>query len=105
MRVSRTLPRSYLALAALAWALPAAANMELATASGCTVCHQVDKTVIGPAYQDVADRYRDDGTAVETLVLKVKNGGAGNWGEIPMTPHPHISDETIRELVEWILSM
>jgi cytochrome c len=84
---------------------PTFADLELATKSGCTVCHQGETAVIGPAYKEVAARYKGDAAAVETLVAKVRSGGAGNWGQVPMTPHPHISEEDIRKLVQWVLSL
>jgi cytochrome c len=88
---------------------PAAASaagdaLDLATRSGCMACHKVDIKLVGPAYQEVAARYRGDVAALETLVAKVKSGGMGVWGEIPMPPNAHVSDEDIRTIVTWVLS-
>ena len=77
----------------------------LATSKGCLACHQVDKKVVGPAYKDVAAKYKDDPAALDTLVAKVKAGGKGNWGEIPMPPNPAVSDEDLKTLVTWVLSL
>lgn len=89
---------------------PAAASggdqMALAQASGCLACHQVDVKVVGPAYKEVAAKYKGDAGAEDMLVEKVKKGGSGTWGPIPMPPNsPNVSDENIRKLVEWILSL
>ncbi len=81
------------------------ASEELAQSSNCLACHSVDKKVIGPAFMDIAAKYKDDSAAADMLVDKVKNGGTGNWGEIPMPPNPAISDEDARTLVEWVLSL
>ena len=77
----------------------------LATSKGCMACHKVDMKVVGPAYQEVAAKYKGDPAAVDMLIAKVKAGGQGTWGEIPMPPNPAVSDEDISALVNWILSM
>lgn len=77
-----------------------------ARASNCFACHAIDHKLVGPAYQAVADRYAGKGDAeVAMLVKKIKEGGSGNWGSIPMTPHPELSDADITEMVHWILSL
>jgi cytochrome c len=79
---------------------------ELLTASGCTGCHSVDKKMVGPAYKDVAAKYRGDKTAEAKLFDKVKKGGGGVWGgPIPMPPQAHVKDEDIKTLVKYILSI
>jgi cytochrome c len=71
---------------------------------GCTACHALDRKVIGPAFKDVAAKYR--GKDVEAaLVEKVKNGGAGVWGEVPMTPNLQVPEEDLHAVVKWILSL
>lgn len=71
---------------------------------GCTACHAVDHKVIGPAFQEVAAKYK--GQDVEAkLAEKVKNGGAGVWGQVPMTPNPQVPDEDLHAVVKWILSL
>lgn len=72
---------------------------------GCVACHAVDKKVIGPAYQDVAAKYKGDATAAAKLADKVKKGGVGVWGQIPMPANAQASDADVKNLVEWILSL
>jgi cytochrome c len=91
-------------LAAMA-CTPAFANMELATKSGCTACHAIDKKVVGPAYKEVAAKYRGDKTAEAKLVEKVKAGGVGVWGQVPMPPNTTVKDEDVKTLVKWVLSL
>jgi len=82
----------------------ALASEALAKKYNCLTCHTVDKKVIGPSYQDVAAKYKDDKTAEAKLVAKVKNGGAGVWGQIPMPPNATVPDADIKALVKWVLS-
>lgn len=88
---------------------PAHADLALATAKGCTACHQVDKKVLGPAYGQVAACYASKDaqklTASKALLVKhVKEGGAGTWGPIPMPAHPGVSNEDISKIIEWIMT-
>ncbi|OWY41063.1 cytochrome C biogenesis protein CcsA [Xenophilus sp. AP218F] len=85
-------------------AAPAMANMQLAQKYACTACHAVDKKLVGPAYKDVAKKYAGDKGAEAKLIAKVKNGGSGVWGPVPMTPHPSIPDADLKALVKWVLS-
>jgi cytochrome c len=89
---------------ALMLAGAAQAQEKLAQASGCTTCHGVDKKVIGPAFKDVAHKYAGDKNAPAMLFEKVKKGGKGVWGDIPMPPNAHVKDEDIKSLVAWVLS-
>lgn len=94
-----------LLVAASALAGSAQASQALAEKQGCTACHQVDKKVIGPAYIDVAKKYKGDAQAAATLSAKVKKGGAGVWGPIPMPPNDKVSEADARTLVDWVLSL
>jgi cytochrome c len=78
--------------------------LDLAKAKGCTACHGVDKAIVGPAYKDVAAKYRQRPDAVDYLAQKIKNGGSGVWGNVPMPPHPGLSNEETRSLAQWILA-
>ena len=92
------------ALAAVTVALPASAQEELAKKHACFACHAVDKKLVGPAYKDVAAKYRNDKQAEAKLVEKVKKGGTGVWGQVPMPPNAAVPDADIHALVKWILS-
>jgi cytochrome c len=72
---------------------------------GCAACHSVDKKIVGPAYVDVAAKYKDDKNAVAMLSKKVKEGSTGVWGPIPMPPNATTSMADITELVTWILTL
>jgi cytochrome c len=86
-------------------AADAKAAEALAKSSGCLACHTVDKKLVGPSYKEIADRYRKDKGAAATLAKKVKAGGKGVWGDIPMPPNAHVKDADINTLVAWILSL
>ena len=88
----------------LASAGNALASEALAKKYNCLTCHNVDKKVIGPSYQDVAAKYKDDKGAEAKLIAKVKNGGSGVWGQIPMPPNATVPDADIKALVKWVLS-
>jgi cytochrome c len=94
-----------LTAACLAFAAGAQADEKLAQANGCTACHSIDKKLVGPAYKDVAAKYRGNKDAEAMLVKKVKEGGKGTWGEIPMPPNGHVKDDDIKTLVRWVLSL
>ncbi len=98
-----------LALAAAGLAAPAQADdkeMEaLAKKHNCFACHQTEKKVIGPAYKDVAKKYKGQKDAAAMLEQKVKKGGVGVWGQIPMPPNAAVPDGDIKKLVAWILSL
>ena len=95
----------FLATAALQVSTPAAAQEALAKKHNCLVCHQVDRKVVGPAYKDVAAKYRNDKGAEAKLVEKVEKGGVGVWGQVPMPPNSTVPDADVRALVKWILSL
>ncbi|MCG6659641.1 cytochrome C [Halomonas campisalis] len=81
------------------------AMIDLAWDSGCMNCHDVDRSLRGPAWLDVAERYRDDDEAFERLVETVREGGSGNWGDERMTPNRRVPMEDIRTLVGWLLEL
>jgi cytochrome c len=83
----------------------AVADEALAKANNCLACHTVDKKLVGPALKDIAAKYKDDAGARDTLIARVKQGGSGVWGPIPMPPNAAVSDENIATLVDWILSL
>lgn len=90
--------------AALTASLPAAANEALAKKHNCLACHQVDKKVVGPSFKEVAAKYASDKQAEAKLFDKVKKGGVGVWGQVPMPPNATVPDADVRALVKWVLS-
>ncbi len=85
-------------------AADAAKAKQLAQKYNCLACHAVDKKLVGPSYDDVAKKYKGDGGAEAKLSAKVKSGGSGVWGQIPMPPN-NVPDADIKTIVEWILSL
>ena len=69
----------------------------------CTACHQDDKKLVGPSYKEVAGKYKGDKDAVAKLSEKVRKGGVGAWGQIPMPPNPTPTDAEIKSMVESVL--
>ena len=88
----------------LAPAATALASQDLATKYACMACHAVDKKLIGPSYKDVAAKYKSDAKAEAMLADKVKKGGQGVWGAIPMPANAAVPDADVKTLVKWILS-
>ena len=82
----------------------ATADIDLAKKKGCLTCHQVDKKVVGPAYKDVAKKYKGDGGAEAHLLGVIKKGGKGVWGKVPMPAQAQVSDSEAKTLVQWVLS-
>jgi len=82
---------------------PARADEALAKKYNCFTCHAVDKKLVGPAYKDVAKKYKGQSDAVAKLSAKVKKGGSGVWGPVPMPPNATVPDADIKKLVEWVL--
>ncbi|HPB91900.1 MAG TPA: c-type cytochrome [Methylophilus sp.] len=78
----------------------------LAQKSGCLACHGIDNKVMGPSYKDVAAKYKGQAGAEAKLVEKVKKGGSGVWGPMPMPANsPQVKDEDIKTIVKWVLSL
>ncbi len=88
-----------------AMATPAMANQALAQKNNCLSCHTVDAKLVGPSYKDVAKKYAKDKGAEAKLIAKVKAGGVGVWGQVPMPPNAQVSDADVKTLVKWILSL
>lgn len=79
-------------------------GLEIEAKSDCATCHKLNEKLIGPAFKDIATRYAGATEAtVDTLAGKVIQGGSGRWGQIPMTPHPNLSQEDARTVVKYIL--
>jgi cytochrome c len=72
---------------------------------GCVACHSVDKKILGPAFKDVAAKYKGQKEAEETLIKKVKAGGSGVWGPMPMPPNAgKLTDDEFKTVVAWVLA-
>jgi cytochrome c len=81
------------------------AGLALIKKNDCLTCHKVDQKVVGPAYQDVANKYTASPAVIDTLANKVIKGGSGNWGTIAMSPHAALSEADAQEMVKYILSL
>jgi len=104
------LPAAAMLAMGISTASNAASMPPLAKKSGCTACHAIDRKVVGPAWADVAKRYKGDAGAKAALIAKVKKGGKGNWTAVtkgvPMPPYsPRVNDANIGELVDFVLSL
>jgi cytochrome c len=95
-----------LALIAAFAAAPARAQNidDLLKKHACLSCHAVDKKLVGPAYKEVAAKYRTQKDAQKLLVEKVKKGGVGAWGQVPMPPNAAVPDADLNAMVKWILA-
>ena len=81
-----------------------AGTLDLATKSGCMACHGMKNKIVGPGYNEIVARYQGQPDAEARLVAKVKAGGQGTWGSVPMPPNAHVKDEDVVTLVKWILN-
>jgi len=86
-------------------AQPALADDALAQSKNCMACHNVDKKVVGPAYKDVAAKYKADKTAADKLATKIIKGGSGVWGPVPMPANSQVNEAEAKKLATWILGM
>lgn len=86
-------------------AAPVFADEAAANKAGCMACHAKDKKLVGPSFKDIAVKYKGQGDAVAKLSEKVRKGGSGVWGPIPMPPNPEskINDADMKSVMEWIL--
>jgi cytochrome c len=74
--------------------------------SGCSNCHGISNKLVGPSFKDVAAKYKADAGAQAKLESKVRSGGSGSFGAMPMPPTAKsVSDESIKTIVTWVLSI
>ncbi len=85
-------------------AVDISAGSSLAKANACLTCHDIDKKIIGPGFKEIAQRYKGDGNAPARLMEKVKAGGGGVWGTVPMPPNPQVPADDVKTLVHWVLA-
>lgn len=91
--------------AAAAQAAADHAALDLAKKNGCLTCHGPDQKIVGPSWREVGRKYSGQAGAEEVLVQKVKKGGAGVWGQVPMPPNVTVKDADVRQLVRYVLSL
>ncbi len=92
-----------MAAAGIVMAGQAQADEALAKSKNCMACHAIDKKLVGPAYKDVAAKYKGDAKAPAMLAEKIKAGGKGVWGQIPMPPN-NVTPEEAAKLAAWVLA-
>jgi cytochrome c len=97
--------RSVLALVASPSPPRGLANEELAKKHACTACHAIDKKVVGPGYRKSPPSTRATPRSEAMLIEKVKKGGVGSWGQVPMPPNAGVPDADVKTLVKWVLSL
>lgn len=96
---------NYLAVVAiLSINTSAHASKELAQKNACLSCHGVEKKIIGPAFNAIAAKYKDQKDAAAYLMKSIKSGGSGKWGAIPMPAQANLSDADAGVLANWILA-
>ena len=95
--------RAALLLSVLA-AAPVMASEDLAKQKACLACHQIDKKLVGPSYTDIAAKYKTDKDAEKKLATKIRAGGTGVWGQIPMPANPSVSEAEAVTLAKWVLA-
>lgn len=79
--------------------------VEIIGKSDCATCHKISETSTGPAWKDVAKKYENTDANVKMLAEKILKGGSGNWGSIPMTGHPNLTEEEATTLANYVLSL
>ncbi len=79
-------------------------GLDLIAKSDCLTCHKINEKSTGPAYSEVAEKYAGAAdTTITRIAGKIISGGAGNWGAVPMTPHPQVSQTDAEQMVKYIL--
>ena len=102
--MKKVLQRLLVATSAVFIIAPSLASQELAQKNACMACHSVAFKMVGPAFKDVAQKYKDQKDAEAVLISNIKKGGSGKWGPIPMPAQASLSDNDAKTLVKWILS-
>lgn len=94
-----------IAAAVLAFSASAvSADQALVQRSGCMGCHQVAKKVVGPSYKEIAAKHKGDAKAVDNLAEAIRKGSRGVWGNVPMPPHPQVTEDNARRMATWIMA-
>ena len=110
MHVKRAIVKIVFLFTALAYFIPVAQANEddrkafaLAKQNACLGCHAIDKKIVGPSFQSVAEKYKSDPNAQVFLKNKIAKGGSGSWGVVPMPANGKLSDADLSALTSWIL--
>lgn len=82
---------------------PGAEGLKMIQGMDCLTCHKIDARLVGPSYQEIADKYTE--ADMDMLAQKIIDGSVGTWGQIPMTPHAGLSKENAKKMVEYILTL
>jgi len=82
----------------------ALANADLAKAKNCMACHTADKKLVGPSFKEIAAKYGSDKDAIGKLAKKIREGGVGVWGQIPMPANPQVNEAEAQTLSKWVLA-
>jgi cytochrome c len=98
------LAASALLITAGAHAVDAAAAKALASKNACLACHAADKKLVGPSYKDVAAKHKGQADAEAKVVARIKSGGSGMYGPVPMPPQPNLKDDELKLLAAWVLA-
>lgn len=93
-----------LSASTMSFAVDAAAAKALATKHICLTCHSADKKIVGPAYKDVVAKHKGEADALVKVMARIKSGGSGTYGPVPMPPQPNLKDDELKTLAEWVLA-
>ncbi|WP_137924931.1 c-type cytochrome [Cupriavidus sp. 2SB] len=110
MNLQKLLSGAFMSMAAsmLLSLVPASTHAQdaaaLAQKNNCMACHAVDKKLVGPAFKDVAARYKAKPNAEVTVAKSIRQGSSGNWGGMPMPPNAGVNEEQAAQLAKWVLS-
>jgi cytochrome c len=104
MKIARFILATAVVAAATTSTARAQSPADLLQTYGCSGCHAADAKLVGPSYHDIAAKYRGDKGAEAKLAAKVKAGGSGVWGAIPMPPNPQVKDDDLKTIVTFILA-
>jgi cytochrome c len=102
--MSKTLSILLAAACGLGATSPALADLALARSKNCMSCHAVERKLLGPSFKDVAAKYKGDPGAADMLAAKIRKGGAGVWGPVPMPANNQVSEADARKLADWVLA-
>ncbi len=100
--MKRILPAAFVAMTLTSGA--ALANADLAKAKNCMACHTADKKLVGPSFKEIAAKYGADKDAAGKMAKKIREGGVGVWGQIPMPANPQVNEAEAQTLSKWVLA-